>query len=117
MKTRLDLHSDLCSLGVLSGHVAESLRSENIKGKQKQARCCPVANYLKSRGYNEPSVSTWGIWYQDIDGVAVIPLGVQSFIVDFDAGDYPDLIEVEDGEAKPQVKTQQNGSEANSTGT
>lgn len=95
-KAALDLLEALHELGGDSDEVAESLRKQGIKGLRGEHCHCPVANYLKSRGFGG---EVWGypgpsvFRYVSTD-VAVVgtPEPVFNFIRRFDDEEFPDLV-------------------------
>jgi hypothetical protein len=95
MKTTIDLHNDLLSLGQSSLAVANSLRAKKVKGAQRRSYAYPISNYLKQAGYTNPIVGCLGIVYgeKDTATTAHTPSFIEHFILDFDSGVYPDLID------------------------
>lgn len=90
----LHLRAALAELGEYEpDQIAGILRSEGIKGHEHNGRCCPVANWLKKHGFDEPIV-----WPESarLDGIAQridVPQSVHDFILKFDRREYPDLLE------------------------
>lgn len=87
----------LLALGDEDNKVAAVLRSKGIKGRQKEACACPVANYLAGI-FGDKSTP-------EVDGATVkllgwdhrqhmdLPDAVTDFVLSFDGDVYPDLIE------------------------
>jgi hypothetical protein len=97
MKTQQDLINDLDALGSTPNEVAENLFRLNCKGRKYNSRNCPVANYLKLKGYSYPSVinETDPTIYVELEKypMAICPTApVATFIRAFDRNLYPDLI-------------------------
>ena len=81
-------------LGETVEEVAEGLRARGIKGRQRIANECPLANYLRVWFPNpsifiEVSVSDYATGYYFISKTPEIP---SEFIGAFDIGKFPDLI-------------------------
>jgi hypothetical protein len=94
MKTQQDLINDLDALGSTPTEVAENLLRLDCKGRKYRSRSCPVANYLKLKGYSYPSVidETDPTIYVDLEKYPICPTApVATFIRAFDRGLYPDL--------------------------
>ncbi len=86
------LLGDLCDLGNTIDAVAAKLRAAGVKGLKMNARHCPVAAYLRSKGYEDVRVGT------TITTVGSLlahqnPPAVVGFINLFDHDAYPDLLE------------------------
>lgn len=86
----------LSLLGNTSKEVAASLRAEGVKGRQTEAGACPVAVFLKRKlpAYYFSVFSTVGVrQFDDWEDNIPVPKPVFHFLLDFDSGVYPDLIE------------------------
>lgn len=97
----------LDELGDFPGAVAAALKEQGIKGRRANSNYCPIANYLKSKGYRNPSVTEDCIdVVEENDAPCVVtecitPDVIVDFISGFDSGLYPDL-EERDVPEKPQ---------------
>lgn len=89
------LLADLHALGPNEQLVADALRRSGVKGYRESCTGCPVAEYLKGRGWPLALVDLTGITVTAGEsGTAVgviVPSPVARFIEDFDAGAWPDL--------------------------
>lgn len=82
---------DLGALGETRAEVAKSLRALGIKGMRRNVVHCPIANYLRHKGYVPDIVSTngVGVWVS-LDGTTAVvivvdtPKPIASFIGAFD---------------------------------
>lgn len=94
MKTQQDLINDLDALGSTPTEVAENLLRLGCKGRKKSSCNCPVANYLKLKGYSNPWVDDVMIYIseEEHDESLSPPTPIYTFIKDFDRDLYPDLI-------------------------
>lgn len=89
------LRSVLRALGEDADQVAETLRQKGIKGKLEKSDCCPIANYLTSRGFIDSDVDEYDA-YGTYDGCRYeisLPMSVSKFVRYFDKGAYHDLQE------------------------
>jgi hypothetical protein len=96
MKTQQDLINDLDALGSTPTEVAENLLQLGCTGRKNSSCSCPVANYLKLKGYSHPSVfdETDPTIYIDLEKYPLcLTAPVATFIRAFDRGLYPDLEE------------------------
>jgi hypothetical protein len=94
MKTQQDLINDLDALGSTPTEVAGNLFRLDCKGRKHSSCNCPVANYLKLKGYSNPWVDDVIIYFkeeQDYESLSP-PTPICTFIKDFDRNLYPDLI-------------------------
>lgn len=91
----------LSDLGSTPEAVAESLRGRNCKGKKQLARCCPIANLVRTNlnlAENEALTVTIGgvlITNRYSENVIFVttPDPVMNFISAFDGGKFPFLEE------------------------
>lgn len=92
--TKKEILKALKNLGNSAEEVAKSLKDFEIKGAIRVARNCPIANYLKTIGCQDPIV-----FDKCQDGVTgeffATPRACFDFIQDFDSYRFPELIEVE----------------------
>lgn len=75
--------------------IPEYFRKLDIKGKQVNAHNCPVHNYFKRKGYHVGISSFYIRLYR---GNSLLekhktPPNIADFIINFDIGEYPDLVE------------------------
>lgn len=95
----LTLEQALAELPDTADGIADKMRALGIKGTQEHGDSCPLANWLKSRGFAIPWfgslwVTVWdGIEHRECD----TPDGASEFVRRFDAGVYLDLVEVAHG--------------------
>jgi hypothetical protein len=87
----------LAELGDTADAVAASLVAAHCRGMRSSAYRCPVANYLRTIGWQDPDVDS--VVFSIYDGAmgdkiaeGVLPVPVRRFIDDFDRGLYGDLI-------------------------
>jgi hypothetical protein len=96
MKTQQELIDDLKALGESEQEIYSNLLSQGCKGIRMEETYCPIAMYLKNKGYDSPSVDADCIYTNDVDmddsmGGVCPEQPLRSFIQDFDSGLYPDL--------------------------
>ena len=89
----LDPVAMLEELGSTAGEIAENLRKLGIKGTPRAADCCPLANFLKAEGVEDPEVHDYSFSFYCGDDC--LPDACIMFVQGFDFGRYPDLIEAE----------------------
>lgn len=82
-------------LGDDADSIARNLAREGCKGFPGNGAECPVARYLKKKGFSNPTVCITDIVVENNNNLIVIqtPLGVEDFLGDFDQGVYPELVE------------------------
>lgn len=92
----MDVNECLSQLGKTKEEVAANLLKLGCKGTRGSIFCCPVANYLKDKGFKYPTVSASLVCFDDdsADGgrsrmVSSCP--VQEFIQAFDHGSFDEL--------------------------
>lgn len=91
-----DLLNHLEILGNTAEQVAESLRTDGIKGACRSRKGCPLANYLKSLGHENPSVmgnpdsAFAGLGLEPYH--CTLPPACFDFLYRFDRGEFPELI-------------------------
>jgi hypothetical protein len=97
MKTQQELIDALLTLGKTEGEIARNLADMGIMGEQQSNTCCPLANFLKSKGFPHPLVGRERIianakanFYYYLSNE--MGWALRSFIRCFDKGDYPVLI-------------------------
>lgn len=82
-------------MGATVGEVYKTLRRRAVQGRQHSCKYCPVAQYLRRRGWLNAEVSgafaqaAINGWTYAVD----LPLPVQEFVQDFDSGWYPELVQ------------------------
>lgn len=85
----------LKALGPTSQAVAANLAKRGVKGRTG-AKSCPLANYLKLRGFTKPIVGRQHYWLRDgREPSRYLPFHLQVFVRKFDAGMYPELQEAD----------------------
>jgi hypothetical protein len=95
MKTQKGLVDDLTALGRSAEDIVHSIRSLDIKGVVRCSSSCPIANYLKGKGWDNP-MATQSYVAASNEGEQFyfqLTMPLHNFIVMFDREDYPDLIE------------------------
>lgn len=93
----------LDELGASADEVAAVLLYRGIRGKIQNAESCPIANFLGCKGLQEVDVHSSALgylegictWAGDDGALAPLPPGVRDFIVEFDNGEHPELVEAE----------------------
>lgn len=88
----------LDKLGALGSYqaVAQFLHEEGVRGRQKSATACPVANYVRRETGLAISIHPeWFFSYRDQDRHPV-PESVGDFIHCFDLGQFPSLMKGND---------------------
>lgn len=100
--------------------IAEFFRAEGVTGRPGLSQRCPIANFLSRYAATEfVSVGVRAVWWVElvaspdgsefggfVDGVFRTsdgPSGIRSFILRFDDGQYPDLIEPTVIQPTPQL--------------
>jgi hypothetical protein len=96
-KTNRELEAELIALGSTSEMIAQALTAMGVKGKPHQTCGCPLSVYLTSVARKRVAVGSGYGW---IDRKPLrekdfftLPEACSDFIVKFDAGDYPDIME------------------------
>jgi hypothetical protein len=90
------LRQFLDALGNTRYEVAAILTQLSIKGKLDDASHCPIANYLRFKGYAWPIALSNRIVVEIGDGESgyIVPSApIQDFILAFDRMEFPELIE------------------------
>lgn len=95
------LYQFLDALGNTRYEVAATLTHLSIKGKFDDSSYCPIANYLRFKGYASPTALTYHIGVEIGDGKSgilscfyIVPSApIQDFILAFDRMEFPELIE------------------------
>jgi len=93
----MNLKADLEALGSTEQEVAATLKAKGIRGLRDYSWGCPVANYLKSLGYQVEMVLDDHVCADIVDGClfkrfnACTPPAIKAFILAFDRRDYPEL--------------------------
>lgn len=93
----LTLAEALAELPDTADGIADRMRALGIKGKRQDDYCCPIANFLMGKGFEEACVGESWIEVCDDDSgseEADTPPAVSEFVSRFDAGVYLDLVEV-----------------------
>ena len=74
--------------------IAKYLEGEGITGHQTNAKACPVARYLQRETEHNVQVTIGHVMIvgRRIMEVMYLPQHLSDFIVEFDAGYYPELI-------------------------
>lgn len=80
-------------LGEGGQDVADTLYDLKIKGDRDKAGSCPLANYLRSQGVADARVNCDELEWGEFREVLALPEGCGDFVVRFDAGAFPDLLE------------------------
>lgn len=71
--------------GKTKSQVAKKLRDAKIKGIQNSAGSCPIAAYLKKKGFANVAVGGDRAWISDdLDAAENLPQGCKEFIQAFD---------------------------------
>ena len=89
----------LVALGETPQEVSASLKRLGISGICRSPRGCPIAKYLKGKGFNEVVASASTVssrWFSEDTYYEIsvrTPSGVGVFMNQFDVGEYMDLIE------------------------
>jgi hypothetical protein len=95
MKTQQELIDDLKALGESPQEIYSNLLREGYKGVMGEEKLCPVAMYLRVKGYESPSVGDDCISIENVDmggmGGVCPEESLRVFIQNFDEGLYPDL--------------------------
>lgn len=81
----------LNSMGNTADEVAAFLKEKGIKGNRAAAGSCPVAVYMRSQG-GDATAAVFGR-YGNQEYSVHVPDPVYAFIVAFDSGVYPELVE------------------------
>ena len=99
-----EVREALDKLGSTPDEIAATLANKGIKGcRQKLADLspeahiknlgpCPLHNYLNEQGFGITGIS-FQVWWSDGHTSPHDRPGISSFILNFDDGDYPELIE------------------------
>lgn len=87
----------LINLGSTDEEIYRRLKYSGIKGQIKKPSCCPIANLIKKEfTISNISVTSNQISYGRFLAYEInTPGPVKEFIIKFDRGEYPDLIEEE----------------------
>lgn len=94
MMTEQQIIVDLLNaMGANAKEVAELLISVGIKGRPGSADSCPVNRYIISKG-GDPGGAIFTRYYAAQGFYFPTPQPVYDFIRAFDAGEYPELVEV-----------------------
>ena len=98
---RKTLEQVLQELGNTSEEVVAKLRAEGIKGKMSAPGSCPIACYLKRKGFYKPSVTQYDVSVvTDEPDPDLLPRtyhyvknteAIKMFVIEFDHGRYPEL--------------------------
>lgn len=86
-------------LGGGPDQVADSLRKRGIRGRIGDPCRCPLARYLESEWFPGARVGMNRISWDTSDFDDGYPQAAHRFRRLFDAGEYPDLIELDEGNA------------------
>jgi hypothetical protein len=99
---RASLRHVLAEMGTTGSEVAQTLRAAGVKGTKKSGRDCAVALYLRALVTGDRRVRSIAVWGNCIhvqrSGTfrppirLAVPDPVRTFIVDFDRGDFPELV-------------------------
>ena len=81
----------LTKLGSNSREVANSLLYMKVYGKKHSGGCCPIATFLRSQGFDVVIGSDRFVFQDEYNGT-VMPDACTQFVLDFDGGAYPFLI-------------------------
>lgn len=89
----------VAALGDTPESVSTLLREKGVKGKRYSASSCPIANYLKSCGFEVVTVADFAARYTSElrapDECASLPDGVKNWIMQFDDGEYEEFSDSE----------------------
>lgn len=89
-----DVPALLAALGGTADEVAASLRQLGVKGVPDDPDSCPLAQLMKL-GVSTPIVSTRKIFWGPAHECSMhITAPLLAFVIAFDRGAYPDLVEV-----------------------
>jgi hypothetical protein len=95
----IDLYQKLEALGDEANQVAASLAKLNIKGRRANHCECPLARYLAAT-YPDHKFEVSNTRVQiDGEGRSFVPFPCRMFVIEFDRGMYPDLVDAE-GDAR-----------------
>lgn len=94
----LSLAEALAELPDTADGIANHLIVEGIRGVREMPNCCPVANYLTRAGFHLVEVTADEVTADEVtadDGWRRIetPNGVASFVLRFDQGEWPELVD------------------------
>lgn len=91
-----NLAETIAGMGRTPTEIAQFLQNKHVTGQRRVGELCPVANYLRSEGFNEIFVTAEGVAALGCDEIAFGPRSaVAKFVEGFDEGDYPQLVEPE----------------------
>jgi hypothetical protein len=88
----LTLAEVLAELPDTADGIADRMRAFGIKGQLRDDFCCPIANFLTSRGFEDAMVGEEWIEVCDDDS-GDTPPAVAEFVRRFDAVAWPDLVQ------------------------
>jgi hypothetical protein len=92
----LTLDQALAELPDTADGIADRMRALDIKGRRQDDFCCPIANWLIGKGFEDPMVGEeWCEALDDDPTQTDTPPAVAEFVRRFDAGVYLDLVETE----------------------
>jgi hypothetical protein len=100
VQTENELYDLLASLGDAPDQVALNLKEGGFVGERDSAYCCPVARFLRARAAADGVMVDDELIQVEYLGIPVPtfstqpPTAVRQFIQQFDAGDWPELVEV-----------------------
>ena len=87
---------ELGQLGPTPRAIASKLKRLGFCGKRKRGDACCLHNYLKSKGFDvfvEPENLYLGGYDHSETDFIKLPKKIQDFLVEFDGGNFPHLIE------------------------
>lgn len=87
---KVELILDL--LGTNCIEVKRTLEWLGCRGRRCWSGECPVSEYARRQGAQFPSVSTIGLSWGPAFGFTRVTRAVADFILNFDRGEYPELI-------------------------
>jgi hypothetical protein len=92
----LTLAEVLAELPDTADGIAERMRALGIKGQVQDDFCCPIANFLTSRGFEDAMVGEEWIEVCEDSGSEQgdTPPAVAEFVRRFDTLAWPDLVQV-----------------------
>lgn len=93
------LEEALAELGNTEEEVVAKLGKLGCTGNLQDWYSCPIANYLKTYGFDDPAVEPEQItadWKSAVSQTVIPTSHIKFFIIHFDEAKYPELIRPED---------------------
>ena len=91
------LEQILQGMGQTVEQVRQCLQDNHITGRPNSSCHCPIANYIKAKGYDNVSVGHYDVGTYGLNGIheeALLPSSVSMFIHCFDTQNkFPELLE------------------------